>query len=250
MPMPTSALRAPGARDAPAAHTSECECFSICGDTNLARFLLRLPIVTHTQQPSPWHSYLRAVYGSLPPLPLDLSTFDLFYPNLLPTRFHTCRKFTLADEPPSTRQCEPEDQRCEGWLKPASSLNDTLVAALARHQRGTSGASFIRPPRPFAAANRALNLSRLNLSSPFALFVLVQRGRRAPLPSNTWVEVMRLSRSVPLARRPVPPECDCNATLPHVRNAHYLPAECSTQFRGDYCRVEGRHCTPARRSTL
>ena len=45
-----------------------CECFSLCTNDDVSRFFLRLPPLV-TEAPSPWHGYLRRVYGALPPLP-------------------------------------------------------------------------------------------------------------------------------------------------------------------------------------
>ena len=60
-----------------------CECFSLCGRRNVAAFHLRLPIVTHS--PSPWHAYLRRVYGVPMNQSVNVEQLNFFY-NYVPRR--------------------------------------------------------------------------------------------------------------------------------------------------------------------
>ena len=54
-----------------------CACFSLCTDAEAHAFVSALP--PHAAAGSPWHDYLRAVYGEHPPPDTPLGNFSHFY---------------------------------------------------------------------------------------------------------------------------------------------------------------------------
>ena len=123
-----------------------CQCFSLCTAGDALRLFERLPLVINTTA-SPWNSYLAAVYGGPVQLPFDPRRLQMFYPGLLPTNSHLCRRspisgdsvgvpFRWASAAGARFQMEglmtagsgsvPEEQlpqcapaECVGWLRPA-----------------------------------------------------------------------------------------------------------------------------------
>ena len=57
---------------------SQCVCWHVCKQSELASFLRRLP-ATIDSPSSPWLPYLEAVYGQRPPLPYPLSRLRFLY---------------------------------------------------------------------------------------------------------------------------------------------------------------------------
>ena len=92
-----------------------CMCFRMCTDADVLDFHARLPVVHSTQ--SPWHAYLSEVYGGVSDggvsavrHPINLSTFEAFYPTLPPAQTKPCAA-NHSDAPP---RCA----LCAGRLKP------------------------------------------------------------------------------------------------------------------------------------
>lgn len=85
-----------------------CSCFSMCTDEDVSFFHMHLPIVRSTL--SPWVKYLNAVYRSTSvPLPLDISSLEMFYLHLLPVDACDAR---------AVQPCADHLGQCDGWLLP------------------------------------------------------------------------------------------------------------------------------------
>ena len=65
-----------------------CNCFSLCTDQEVLTFHSRLPVV-HSEA-SPWYGYLRKLYSSRVTFPIDLRSFEAFFPALLPVAQRNC----------------------------------------------------------------------------------------------------------------------------------------------------------------
>ena len=132
-----------------------CQCFLLCSTGEVLRLFERLPLVINNTA-SPWYSYLTAVYGGPVQLPFDPRRLQMFYPGLLPTNSHLCRRSPITGlpvgvpfkkgHPPLTQcapgvqsslvsrvqtpgadllQCAPEERlpqcapaECVGWMRP------------------------------------------------------------------------------------------------------------------------------------
>eukprot|EP00966_Prymnesium_polylepis_P265674 6137519-Prymnesium_polylepis.1 len=173
-------------------HHPQCECFSLCGAGEATNVFMRLPIV-HADRHSPWLPYLRAVYGELPTLPLDLSKFEILWPHLLPTAMSQCHRFHIAPHGDFPLPRCPAAQ-CKGWLVGEPPTEDEK-AAWAR------GRSFIWPPT--VAGRHGPSADDL---LPFALFVAVQSTERRP--QRDHLEVIRVSRPT-FSKNPLPRGCTC-----------------------------------------
>jgi hypothetical protein len=171
----TSGMAAAAAVDPGRCHCSE---FVLCTPEGLASTLLRLPNVSSPA--SPWYAYLRAVYHSLPPLPITLrGRLELLYPALLPA------PVCLSSSPLLRKR----------WALP---LCDAAVCAEWMPD----------PPAPSeAVANYAANgtfimASALNESDrrPFGHAVVLQppiATRRPAMAATGWVEVVRQAAQCP-----------------------------------------------------
>ena len=118
------------------------------------------------------------MYGSVPPLPFDVGSLELFYPHLLPTVHELCPREKGI---PAKPILECDAVTCAEWMNgPLPTDKD----AINKFQRGRS---FILPPQRFPA-------SASEAREPFGWFVLLQdpwQGTRAAFANDTWVEVIR-----------------------------------------------------------
>jgi hypothetical protein len=193
-----------------------CECFSLCTERDLSRFYLRLPSVLNNKK-SPWHLYLRAVYGQLPEF--GPSTLELFWPNLLPTMMHRCREVPFVRPPVCPRKL------CRGWLVDDEPSNASLR-------------SWARGPRSIIRQARGTYAS--DPHRPFALFVAAQRPERRAFRNHSWIEVIRVARrgSKYVMTHQIPSSCECHTRHPSGSGGVLEPA---CLARHDSCRQEGRH---------
>jgi hypothetical protein len=96
-----------------------CSCFRMCTDEDVSFFHMHLPIVR--SKLSPWVTYLNAVYRSTSvPLPLDISSLEMFYFDLLPVDACDARA-----SPP----CTDHLGQCDGWLLPRANRSTFPVGS-------------------------------------------------------------------------------------------------------------------------
>lgn len=170
---------------ATAAPSFRCHCFSLCSAPELADFHRRLPIVR--SETSPWAKYLKTVYREDAPLPVNMRSFEAFYPRLLPA---------AQCDSNATAPCSDESD-CAGWLQ----------ADLMRNSNGTARRAWSRTPlwmlpdTPFGLPTAArVRLPNGNIPwrpieapSSWATSVVVMLRRpseRRRVRSGGWAEVL------------------------------------------------------------
>ena len=169
-----------------------CACFSFCTASEALDTLNRLPMVTSAS--SPWHDYLRAVYGGGDiPLPFDLRTLRLFYKD--------------TDE---WRQRRPRPAvglpmaSCIGRPRPAEWAHTTITARTYGIRRSTTQPQcapdvcsrwLSDSAAPLAAFPTQHHLAATHRSHYVELRSL-QSAPARPVPAGSWVEVMRQDYSL------------------------------------------------------
>lgn len=176
-----------------------CECFSLCGEYNLAWFHMHLPIVSSVA--SPWYRYLQKVYHEdVIPLPVNMRNVELLWANLLPTAMYLCRRVHEHDPVPVLPRCH--HSQCSGWLTADGLLNVSVnPERLPGVEAFVAGHSFIFTPRGRAASRKGFSSADISATSarsaanPWSQFAVVQAGGRRQVHSNhTWIEVVRVDR--------------------------------------------------------
>ena len=217
--LPSPVLESPGS-DLPSARghprtwgAPTCQCFPLCHAGDTLRLFERLPLVINTTA-SPWYRYLTTVYGGPVQLPFDPRRLQMFYPGLLPTNSHLCRRSPITGRevgirdgpgPAELPQCAPA--QCVGWLRPheevyASFNHKSNVPIRVRDPRyrrkwATSSSHIWTPiQQPWVGEgplSRGEKTSRLGLAANH-LFVGMQPRPRTFFRNHTWVEVIRVGQ--------------------------------------------------------
>ena len=217
--LPSPVLESPGS-DLPSARghprtwgAPTCQCFPLCHAGDTLRLFERLPLVINTTA-SPWYRYLTTVYGGPVQLPFDPRRLQMFYPGLLPTNSHLCRRSPITNwevgirdgpGPAELPQCAPA--QCVGWLRPheevyASFNHKSNVPIRVRDPRyrrkwATSSSHIWTPiQQPWVGEgplSRGEKTSRLGLAANH-LFVGMQPRPRTFFRNHTWVEVIRVGQ--------------------------------------------------------
>lgn len=151
-----------------------CECFSLCHPRDVERFYRRLGVVQNVT--SPWHAYLRVVYGGAPLLPFELGQLSMWYTSLLPTAFELC--------PQNVTRCPAE--LCDGWLSPTE-LRGGGKSTTSFFYPWINGSSW-KSARSFQSKVRSEYVRR----APFSLWVMRQAAQRVAPLSGAWMEVLRV----------------------------------------------------------
>ena len=160
----------------------ECTCaamdVNVCNASGLATLLARMP--ERLGPDSPWAGYLRAVYGGKAPAGFPLGRLELLYSNLLPLpcdqslqrwqRGH-CRGHASGSARSAHVRQPCADSECAAWFpRPAPTAAD--VARRVAYQ----------PFRNFPPASQRLGA---------ALMLQTSGPLRSPVPSSTWLQVIR-----------------------------------------------------------
>ena len=133
-----------------------CGCIPLCNETDIAFFVSHLPHRLDCE--SPWHGYLRRVYGNATPATANISQFEIFYLDHLPIKRCATNK--------TTAWCP--SAMCKGWMVHKAARFDAFSGVRQLQARGYQikvGGSVLHVPEP--------------------------RASRTPALSHTWLEVWR-----------------------------------------------------------
>ena len=199
------------------AHPSSCARLVTCFDCLSAS---RAPL---TQRPQYYYYVLAmvrvsdkkrlrsTVYGGRVRLPFDLQRLEMFYPGLLPTNSHLCRRASpwFAKPPLSVDAAEQlppcSAEECDGWLRPPEQVyisqsptivyrDHTYFPGWARRSSHLWTPIQLRWGEKDYYAQLPINVtrSRLQLAANH-LFVGMQPRNRHFYADDSWIEVMRVT---------------------------------------------------------
>ena len=151
------------------------------------------------------------VYGGRVRLPFDLQRLEMFYPGLLPTNSHLCRRASpwFAKPPLSVDAAEQlppcSAEECDGWLRPPEQVYISQYPTIVyRHRTYFPGwarrSSHLWTPIQlrwgekdyYAQLPINVTRSRLQLAANH-LFVGMQPRNRHFYADDSWIEVMRVT---------------------------------------------------------
>eukprot|EP00930_Biecheleria_cincta_P067119 TRINITY_DN53519_c0_g1_i1.p1 TRINITY_DN53519_c0_g1~~TRINITY_DN53519_c0_g1_i1.p1 ORF type:complete len:346 (+),score=28.42 TRINITY_DN53519_c0_g1_i1:51-1088(+) len=198
-----------------------CMCFDLCSREHAKEFLLQMP-ETVLSASSPWYLYLKAVYGSPPQLPFDLTRLRFLYHSSTAWQhkhpeFHwpvyTCEatvptlpwhdKWDQVMKPDPRPKCET--QYCQRWLARRRNETEMERSAFARDRVQRSFAVNVLH---FMGGSNSSKLPRKEdwktVGTLFRIFTMpASRGNkvrerrpesadRQEIPPHTWFEAMRI----------------------------------------------------------